>query len=190
MTKVLILDNYDSFTYNLVHLVDRIGNSEYEVFRNDKIPLEDVKKYDKILLSPGPGLPSEAGIMPEIVKQYSSTKSILGVCLGHQCIGEVFGAKLFNLPVPVHGKASEITISAANDYLFKNVPKNLNVARYHSWVVDAKDLPACLEVTAVDKDSIIMAISHKTLDVKGVQFHPESVMTEHGEILIRNWITK
>jgi anthranilate synthase component 2 len=190
MKKILILDNYDSFTYNLVHLVEKVGNSILEVFRNDKISLEDAGMYDKILLSPGPGLPLEAGIMPQIVEKYSPTKSILGVCLGHQCIGEVFGGKLYNLPVPVHGKASEITISKPQDYLFSGLPKNLKVARYHSWVVDKNNIPDCIEITATDKDSVVMALSHKTYDVKGVQFHPESIMTEYGQELIANWINK
>lgn len=188
MNRILILDNYDSFTYNLVHLVEKIGTSEFEVFRNDKISLDEVNKYDKILLSPGPGIPSEAGIMPELVSRYSGSKSILGVCLGHQCIGEVFGASLLNLPVPVHGKSSEIKILNKEDYLFKGLPEKIKVARYHSWVVDNNNLPDCLEVTAVTDDSVVMAISHKKLDVKGVQFHPESVMTDTGESIIRNWI--
>lgn len=188
MKKILILDNYDSFTYNLVHLVDSIGGSTFEVHRNDKISVEQVKSFDKILLSPGPGIPLEAGIMPEIVKEYASSKSILGVCLGHQCIGEVFGAKLFNLPVPVHGKSSDITIYKKDDYLFKGIPETLKVARYHSWVIDKGTVPDSLEVTASDETKEVMALSHKNLDIKGVQFHPESVMTEYGETMLRNWI--
>ena len=188
MSKILILDNYDSFTYNLVHLVGKIGGADYEVHRNDKISLQDASRFDKIILSPGPGIPSEAGIMPALVKLYAESKSILGVCLGHQCIGEVFGAELLNLSVPVHGKASRISVLDQKDRLFRGLPESFNVGRYHSWVVDRKTVPECLIITAEDESQNIMALSHKKFDVKGVQFHPESVMTDYGEELIRNWM--
>ena len=188
MKKILILDNYDSFTYNLFQIVDKIKPGRCEVFRNDKIQLSEVNNYHQIILSPGPGIPSEAGIMPELVKEYASKKSILGVCLGHQCIGEVFGAKLKNLDFPVHGKSSEITVTDGWDYLFKGLPQKITVGRYHSWIVEEENLPEELQVSAIDMQGRIMALSHKKYDLKGVQFHPESIMTECGEQIIRNWL--
>lgn len=190
MSKLLVLDNYDSFTYNLVHIVAKLAICDYEVFRNDKIGLDEVNEYSKILLSPGPGLPSEAGVMPELVKRYSASKSILGVCLGHQCIAESFGGKLLNLERPVHGKSSKISITDKSDLLFSGLPESFKVGRYHSWVVDKKGLPAEIKITALDESGSIMALSHTQLDVKGVQFHPESVMTEYGEQMIKNWLLK
>ncbi|UKJ07474.1 anthranilate synthase component II [Solitalea lacus] len=188
--KILILDNYDSFTYNLVHLVEEIGGVQVEVYRNDKISLEDVDNYDKIILSPGPGLPEEAGIMPQLIKTYAGKKPILGVCLGHQAIGEAFGAKLFNLSRVLHGIASPITIVDTDEVIFKNVPQGVNIGHYHSWAVDNENLPQDLVVTAVSDDGTIMAMRHRHFDIRGVQFHPESVLTEHGRTMLENWIRK
>lgn len=185
--KILVLDNYDSFTYNLVHYLEKVSDAEIEVHRNDKISLKDVKKFDKILLSPGPGIPSEAGILLDVIKTYASSKSILGVCLGQQAIAEAFGGSLNNLSEVFHGVSTPIEI-IAEDSIFKNIPKKLNVGRYHSWSVNKNDLPKDLEVTAVDEQGSIMALKHKVYDVKGVQFHPESVLTEHGLQMIENWI--
>jgi anthranilate synthase component 2 len=186
--KVLMIDNYDSFTYNLVHIVKKLG-FEIDVFRNDKIDIETVNQYTKIMLSPGPGIPSEAGILQEIVKRYASSKSILGVCLGHQCIGEVFGGKLTNLDHVFHGIATPITLVNSKDpVLFNTIPDHFAVGRYHSWVVDAAGFPEELEITALDETGKIMALRHKKYDVRGVQFHPESILTEHGEKIIQNWL--
>jgi anthranilate synthase component 2 len=191
--KILIFDNYDSFTYNLVHLVEKITNEKVDVYRNDKIALEDVEQYDKIILSPGPGLPSEAGLLLPLIKEYAATKSILGVCLGHQAIGEVFGGKLTNLSSVFHGVATPIEIksqkSKVKNDLFKDLPVTFNVGRYHSWIVDKKDFPDELEITAEDENGFIMALQHKTYDVQGVQFHPESVLTPDGEKIMRNWLS-
>jgi len=186
--KILVLDNYDSFTYNLVHLIKALGYTDLEVHRNDKIEIGEIKKYDKILLSPGPGIPSEAGILQPVIREYAASKSILGVCLGHQAIGEVFGGTLINLSLVFHGIATPITIMS-EDKLFNGVPKEFPVGRYHSWAVDRVGFPTdTMEITAVDADGKIMALSHKTFDVKGVQFHPESILTEHGEVLMNNWL--
>ena len=184
--KVLVLDNYDSFTYNLVHILREL-NVELDVFRNDKISLADVDAYDKILLSPGPGLPSEGGIMPELLSEYSDKKSILGVCLGHQAIGESHGSKLYNLSTVFHGIVTSIEVRE-EDNLFRNIPKEFNVCRYHSWVIDKETLAEDLVVTSKDAEGNIMSVKHKAWDVRGVQFHPESVMTEHGFQLMKNWI--
>lgn len=188
--KILILDNYDSFTYNLVHLVEEIGIGEVSVFRNDKISLADVANYDKIILSPGPGLPEEAGIMPQLIKEYAGKKPIFGVCLGHQAIGEAFGAKLFNLSRVLHGVSSPINITDTNELIFQNVPQGVKIGHYHSWAVANEDLPDTLRVTAVSGDGTIMAMRHKEFDVCGVQFHPESVLTEHGRTMLENWLKK
>ena len=185
--KVLVIDNYDSFTYNLVHLINEIGY-EVEVWRNDKFKLEDVAQYDKILLSPGPGLPEEAGLLLEVIKTYAPTKSIFGVCLGQQAIAEVFGGKLLNLGRPMHGIATAIDVLDTNELTFTDCPEEINVGRYHSWVVDNNGFPACLKVTATDKDGQIMALRHQNFDVRGVQFHPESVLTAHGKQMIKNWL--
>lgn len=186
--KILIFDNYDSFTYNLVHLVKELGHTDVDVFRNDKISLSDVAKYDKIILSPGPGIPSEAGLLLPLIKEYASKKSILGVCLGHQAIGEAFGANLINLKDVYHGISSSISIRH-DDYIFKGInDNNMEVGRYHSWIVDSNNLPNCFQVTAVDSEGQIMAMKHKEFDVHGVQFHPESVLTPQGSIIVDNFL--
>ena len=185
--KILVLDNYDSFTYNLVYIVRQLGyGSGMDVFRNDKISLEDVEKYDKIILSPGPGVPEDAGIMPELLKRYGSRKSILGVCLGHQAIGEAFGGDLINLSEVLHGVASKVKVD--DDLLFKNVPDTFSIGRYHSWVINEDTLSPDLEVIARTPDNQIMAVRHKKFDIRGVQFHPESILTENGVQIIKNWM--
>ncbi|MGN6395895.1 MAG: anthranilate synthase component II [Mucilaginibacter sp.] len=186
--RILIIDNYDSFTYNLVHLVNEIG-LECEVWRNDKFNISDVEKYDRIVLSPGPGIPREAGLLMEVIEKYSPVKSIFGVCLGQQAIAEVFGGKLYNLSQPMHGIATPIKVTDKDEPLFKNLPESFKVGRYHSWVVDEDGLPDVLKVTAIDEtDNSLMAISHKQYDVRGVQFHPESVLTEFGKEMMKNWL--
>jgi len=187
--KILVLDNYDSFTYNLVHYLEMATDAAIEVHRNDKITLKEIERFDKILLSPGPGLPSQAGILLEVIKTYSSTKSIFGICLGQQAIAEAFGGSLYNLMEVFHGVSTPVKI-VSDDLLFKNIPKKLNVGRYHSWVVNKNDLPKELEITCVDESGNIMALCHKTLDVRSVQFHPESILTEHGLEMIKNWVSK
>ena len=187
--NILIIDNYDSFTYNLVHLVNELG-LECEVWRNDKFELADVEQFDKIILSPGPGVPEEAGLLLDVIKTYAPTKSIFGVCLGQQAIAEAFGGSLFNLSRPMHGIATPIKVTDSGEQLFKDLPNIFNVGRYHSWVVAKDGLPDSLQITAIDEqDGSIMALSHKTLDVRGVQFHPESVLTEHGKEMMANWIS-
>ena len=195
--KILVFDNYDSFTYNLVHLVEKIIGDKVEVFRNDEIPLENVQVFDKIILSPGPGLPAEAGKLLPLIKAYASTKSILGVCLGHQAIGEAFGGKLLNLSEVYHGVATPVNIverrsngSAVSPDLFAGLQDGFLAGRYHSWVINPKGFPESLEVTATDVSGHIMALRHKTYDVLGVQFHPESVLTPCGEHIMRNWLSK
>lgn len=185
--KVLIIDNYDSFTYNLVHLVQYILQQDVDVVRNDQLNMDTVEAYDKILLSPGPGVPDEAGMMKEVIKKFAPVKSIFGVCLGMQAIAEVFGGKLKNLDEVYHGVSSEIMVTAKNS-LFTNIPERFSAARYHSWIADKEKIPACLEIIAVDSKENIMALSHKSYNVKGVQFHPESILTEVGEQIIRNWL--
>lgn len=185
--KILVFDNYDSFTYNLVHYIEKVSDAQVDVFRNDKISIDEIGKYDKILLSPGPGLPSEAGILIELIKKYASTKSILGVCLGQQAIAEAFGGTLDHLPEVYHGVAMPINV-LVEDSLFDKLPSKLNVGRYHSWSVNKENLPEELEVTAVDDLGNIMALRHKNYDLKGVQFHPESILTEHGLQMIENWM--
>lgn len=186
--KLLVLDNYDSFTYNLVHLVEKIIGQKVDVFRNDQIPLEKVKQYDKIILSPGPGIPEEAGLLLPLIKEYAPSKSILGVCLGQQAIGEVFGGKLTNLSKVYHGIATPCRIIVEDEKLFKGLPEHIEVGRYHSWVVDRDGFPEELEITAVDEQDFVMALRHKKYDVRGVQFHPESVLTPMGEQIMRNWL--
>jgi len=190
--KILVFDNYDSFTYNLVHLVEKITHTKVDVYRNDQIALEKVKEYDKIILSPGPGIPEEAGLLLPLIKEYAATKSILGVCLGHQAIGEAFGGKLVNLETVYHGVATEIQVgsreSGVSSPLFKGLPDKIEVGRYHSWIVSDEGFPYELEVTARDENGYIMALQHKKFDVQGVQFHPESVLTPDGEKILRNWL--
>ncbi len=186
--KILVVDNYDSFTYNLVHYLECVTEGSIEVFRNDEIELEEFERFDKIIFSPGPGLPSDAGIMVDAIKRYAPVKSILGVCLGQQAIAEAFGGSLVNLDTVFHGVATVVKI-IKEDKLFKNIPSEFNVGRYHSWVVNKVDFPNELEITAIDKSEQIMAIRHKQLDVSGVQFHPESILTEHGLQLIKNWVS-
>ena len=188
MSKILIIDNYDSFTYNLVHLVHEIG-MECEVWRNDKFKLEDVDAFSHIILSPGPGIPSEAGLLLDVIVRYAPTKSIFGVCLGQQAIAEAFGGQLYNLSRPMHGIATPIRVTDSTEKLFTGLPQSFNVGRYHSWVVDEKGLPDVFTITAIDeKDNSIMALRHKQYDVRGVQFHPESVLTEHGKAMMQNWL--
>ncbi len=190
MKKVLVIDNYDSFTYNLVHILRELGMADHmEVHRNDKITIEYAGEFQHILLSPGPGLPKDAGIMPEVILKYGATKNILGVCLGHQGIAEAFGGTLFNLPSVFHGVATKAILTSMQDALFKGLPTEFRVCRYHSWAVVPDSMPAVLEVTALDEMGNIMALKHKTYQVRGVQFHPESIMTEHGKAMINNWLS-
>ncbi|HEV7331009.1 MAG TPA: aminodeoxychorismate/anthranilate synthase component II [Flavisolibacter sp.] len=187
--KLLVFDNYDSFTYNLVHLVKQVDKDiEVDVFRNDEIPLEKVAGYDKIILSPGPGIPSEAGQLLPLIDAYASQKSILGVCLGHQAIGEAFGGTLVNLATVYHGVALNCQLQSSP--LFEGLPGQIPVGRYHSWVVSKEGFPDSLQITAEDDNGYIMALQHKTYDVQGVQFHPESVLTPDGETILRNWLSR
>jgi anthranilate synthase component 2 len=185
--SILVFDNYDSFTYNLVHAVKKLGYTDVEVHRNDRIALEDIARFDKIILSPGPGVPSESGILLDVIRTYASTKSILGVCLGEQAIAEAFGGTLINLSEVHHGISSIINV-IEDDILFNDLPKKIEVGRYHSWAVEKENLPDYLTITAVDEDGMIMALAHKTYDVRGVQFHPESVLTPYGEKMLENWL--
>lgn len=185
--RLLILDNYDSFTYNLVHLVEKVSDISFEVVMNDKIGIEEINNYDKIILSPGPGLPSEAGIMPELLKKYHASKSILGVCLGLQAIGTAFNSPLKNLNTVFHGIAMPVTV-IEEDNLFDDCPQKFLAGRYHSWVIDEKKIDPALLVTAVDDNNLVMAVRHKHYNVRGVQFHPESILSEYGETIIRNWL--
>ena len=206
--KILVFDNYDSFTYNLVHLVRKIVKDPLDVYRNDQIHLDKVKEYDKIILSPGPGIPKEAGMLLPLIKEYAQSKSILGVCLGHQAIGEAFGGRLINLSTVYHGVSTPVKIvkrdpdsyreadgkdvlgftSHVSHDLFVDLPDEIEVGRYHSWIVSDEDFPKELEVTARDENGYIMALQHKSFDVQGVQFHPESVLTPDGETILRNWL--
>jgi anthranilate synthase component II len=195
--KILVFDNYDSFTYNLVHLVEKIWNHRVDVFRNDKISLAQVNDYDKIILSPGPGLPDEAGLLLPLIKEYAPTKSILGVCLGHQAIAEAFGGKLENLSTVFHGVATPVNLHQnkatgadqnKRSRLFAGLPEQIEVGRYHSWVVSQDHFPDQLEITARDSNDFVMGLQHKSYDVQGVQFHPESVLTPQGEKIMRNWL--
>jgi anthranilate synthase component II len=196
--RILVFDNYDSFTYNLVHLVQKIVPGKVDVFRNDQIPLEKIAEYDKIILSPGPGLPKDAGLLLDLIKEYAPKKSILGVCLGHQAIGEAFGGELFNLSTVYHGVATPVNVlpnkvdsnSTNKKNLFKDLPEEIVVGRYHSWIIKEENFPEVLEVTARDHNNYIMALRHKQYDVQGVQFHPESVLTPDGEAIIRNWLSE
>ena len=185
--KLLVFDNYDSFTYNIVHALRELG-VEPDVVRNDQIDLDDIEKYDKIVISPGPGIPDESGVLMPLLERYADKKPILGVCLGHQAIGQHFGAKLFNLPEVYHGISTPVKIEK-KDYLFEGLPDEINVGRYHSWVVDRDGFPDDeLEITATDNNGMIMGLRHKKFDVRGVQFHPESVLTPSGMKIIQNWL--
>ncbi|OJV87409.1 MAG: aminodeoxychorismate/anthranilate synthase component II [Bacteroidia bacterium 44-10] len=189
MSKILIFDNYDSFTYNLLHAVKSLGCDEVDVIRNDKIDLASVAEYDKIILSPGPGIPEEAGLLLPLIEQYAETKSMLGVCLGHQALGVVFGATLENIPFVFHGVQTTAKITGS-DYLFNGLPKEILVGRYHSWIVSGESFPSELEITALDEVGSIMAMKHKRFDLHGVQFHPESILTPEGIGIIRNFIER
>jgi anthranilate synthase component 2 len=184
--KVLVIDNYDSFTYNLVHYLEDL-NCDVTVVRNDKLTLEDVKPFDKIVLSPGPGVPDEAGLLKAIIETYAPTKSILGVCLGQQAIGEVFGGSLINLDEVYHGVATKVNICVDDESLFKGMEKEIEVGRYHSWVVNP-NLPSVLEATSFDANGQVMSLRHREYDVKGVQYHPESVLTPNGKQILKNWL--
>ena len=186
--KILVIDNYDSFTYNLVHAIKKISGLPVDVFRNNEVRLEDIEKYDKIVLSPGPGLPEESGLLLEIIKMYAPKKSILGVCLGHQAIGEAFGGELFNMNRVFHGVATPVKLTGNPSVLFAGLPGSFDVGRYHSWIVKKENLPACFEITSLDEEGEIMSMKHKELDVEGVQFHPESVLTPLGEKILGNWL--
>jgi anthranilate synthase component 2 len=184
--KILVVDNYDSFVYNIVHLLYEIGVAEIDVIKNDQLDFSYIHQYDKIVLSPGPGIPKEAGIMPKLLTKFASTKSILGICLGHQAIAEHFGTDLINLVTPLHGVSSEIEI-VKDDYLFEHLPKQFKIGHYHSWVV-AETISDELEILAKDELGNIMALKHKKYDVRGLQFHPESILTDNGKIILTNWI--
>lgn len=184
--KIVIIDNYDSFTYNLAHLVKELG-AEVTVFRNDQFQLSELDRFDKIILSPGPGIPSEAGLLMDVIRKYAGRKPMLGVCLGHQAIGEAFGAKLTNLSEVYHGVATPCT-QFGNDPIFEGLPKRIDIGRYHSWVVDKSGFPDCLDITAVSDDGQIMGLKHKNYDIRGIQFHPESVLTPDGKKMIQNWL--
>ncbi len=184
--KIIIIDNYDSFTYNLSHLVKELG-ADVTVYRNDQFELSSLQQFDKIILSPGPGIPSEAGLLLDVIREYAGKKPILGVCLGHQAIGESFGGKLTNLSDVFHGVATPCNI-IADDYIFEGLPSSIEVGRYHSWVVDAKSLPSCLEATSLSDEGYIMSLRHRDYDIRGIQFHPESVLTPQGRQILSNWL--
>ena len=186
MKKILVIDNYDSFTYNLVHYLEDL-DCEVTVYRNDEFEMEEIAHFDKILLSPGPGIPDEAGLLKQVIQQYGPTKSIFGVCLGQQAIGEVYGGTLSNLNKVYHGVATNVTKSVNDELLFEGLDNEFEVGRYHSWVVDA-NLPDCLEATSFDENGQLMSLRHKTYDVRGVQFHPESVLTPNGKKMLENWV--
>jgi anthranilate synthase component 2 len=188
--KILVLDNYDSFTFNLVQYIERVLKEPVDVYRNDRIGLKEVGKYDKILISPGPGIPVEAGITLDLIRKYGNSKSILGVCLGHQAIAEAFGGSIFNLSTVYHGVTGRMKQVVPGDYLLEGVPLEFEAGRYHSWVVQPETLPGELEITVKNDEGYIMALRHRKYDVRGVQFHPESVMTEYGGKMILNWIQK
>lgn len=184
--KIIVIDNYDSFTYNLVHLISALG-AEVSVVRNDQFELDELEAYDKIILSPGPGIPEEAGLLLDVIRTYAGRKPILGVCLGHQAIGEAFGGKLVNLSEVYHGVDTSCEITT-NDYLFAGLGNTTTIGRYHSWVVDKEGFPAVLEITAISPDGEIMALRHREYDIRGIQFHPESILTPEGKTMLRNWL--
>jgi len=185
--KILVVDNYDSFTYNLVHIIRALGY-DMDIYRNDKISIEEVKEYDKILLSPGPGIPDEAGIMKQVIKEYASSKSILGICLGHQGIAEIFGATLYNIPKVLHGVTSVSSVVDRDENLFKDIPTEFQATHYHSWAVVPKSISNDLKVTAINPEGLVMGLRHVSYDVRGLQFHPESIMTPLGPKMIENWL--
>lgn len=185
--KILVLDNYDSFVYNLVHYIKQLGYNDIDVFRNDKISIEDVAKYDKILLSPGPGIPKEAGVMIDLIKYYAASKSIMGVCLGHQAIAEAFGSELENMEEVLHGVDSKMEV-ISEDVIYKGLPTSFKVGRYHSWQVKKDSLSDTFKLTGVDENGNVMSMRHKSLDLVGVQYHPESVLTENGLAIVENWL--
>ncbi|WP_309641176.1 aminodeoxychorismate/anthranilate synthase component II [Flavobacterium sp.] len=187
MKKVVIIDNYDSFTYNLVHYLEDL-DCEVTVFRNDEFDLDELNPFDKIVLSPGPGVPNDAGLLKAVIQTFAPTKSILGVCLGQQAIGEVFGGSITNLDKVYHGVATKINILVDDESLFDGLEHQLEVGRYHSWVLNTNDFPETLEVTSLGENGEIMSLRHKTFDVKGVQFHPESVLTPNGKKILENWV--
>jgi anthranilate synthase component 2 len=187
MKKIIIIDNYDSFTYNLVHYLEDL-NADVTVFRNDEFDIDELQKFDKIVLSPGPGVPKDAGLLVEVIKTYAKSKSILGICLGHQAIAEIFGGSLINLEKVHHGVSSTISIIAPDDPIFQNLEPEIEVGRYHSWVVNPIDFPDALEITSVDANNQIMSLRHRNLDVRGVQFHPESLLTPYGKQILENWL--
>lgn len=187
--KLLIFDNYDSFTYNLVHLVKELGYRDIEVHRNDRISLDEIEKFDKIILSPGPGIPSEAGLLLPLIQRFAPCKSILGVCLGHQAIAEAYGGNLINLQHVYHGVATPVTV-VSEHRIFTGLPKTIEVGRYHSWIADKNGFPNELEITAIDNEGQVMALRHKSLDVHGLQFHPESVLTPLGKEIVKQFIEK
>lgn len=186
--KLLVLDNYDSFTYNLVHLIEKIADVDLDVYRNDKIGIDEIAAYDKVVLSPGPGIPEEAGILKDVISTHYKNIPMLGVCLGHQAIGEVFSGVLSNLEQVHHGVATQIEV-LKDDYLFAGLPQSFKVGRYHSWIIESLGDESDFEVTAVDEEGEIMAIAHRDYDLRGVQFHPESILTDYGEELMKNWLT-
>lgn len=184
--KIIVIDNYDSFTYNLVHYLEDL-NAEVTVYRNDEFELSELEKFDKILLSPGPGIPDEAGLLKQVIQKYAPTKSILGICLGLQAIGEVFGGNLINLEKVYHGVATKVS-KVSDDFIFNEIPDEMEVGRYHSWSVSTENFPDVLEITSVDENGQVMSLKHKTFDVRGVQYHPESVLTPYGKKILENWL--
>ena len=188
MEKIVVIDNYDSFTYNLVHALNQITGTKVDVYRNDKVEIADLDKYTHVVLSPGPGIPDEAGKLKEIISSLAPTKRMLGVCLGHQAIAEVFGGELVNIRKVYHGVSTQIYILDKEDYLFRNIPDEFEGGRYHSWIVSDKNLPSVLKITARAGDGEIMGMSHTEYDVRGVQFHPESILTKCGMDLLTNWV--
>lgn len=185
--KIVIIDNYDSFTYNLVHYLEELSG-EVTVLRNDEFEIEELQAFDKILLSPGPGIPDEAGLLKQVISHYAETKSILGICLGQQAIGEVYGGSLINLDKVFHGISSKVKTSVKDETLFDTIPEEFEVGRYHSWVVSAENFPDELEITSTDENGQIMSLRHRKFDIKSVQFHPESVLTPHGKTILKNWL--
>ncbi|MBQ8968983.1 MAG: aminodeoxychorismate/anthranilate synthase component II [Bacteroidaceae bacterium] len=187
--KIVIIDNYDSFTYNLSHLVKQF-DTDVTVYRNDQFQMPQLEVFDKIILSPGPGIPSEAGLLMDVIRVYAERKPILGVCLGHQAIAEAFGGRLTNLSSVFHGVETPVHTCVTDDYLFEDLPPTFSVGRYHSWVADKEDFPSCLEVTSVSDEGYIMSLRHRQYDIRGLQYHPESVLTKDGKQIIGNWIRK